>query len=288
MIKETLKMIAALAFFLIAGCDLTDNEKATKIGPFKATYYSGLKSEPVFAESVELPSMKYSYNHFHEIDAKEFRAEWDGSIEVYKNEQPVNISFDVSWAEVSLYIDDRLVESWYKSNKTIPVSLTKGTHSIKIKYKNNWHTVGFNTSFSSYPDLNIENAHGILKSIISDDTKVIYIGAYESSDTYNRISVSMPKSKDSILLIISSNNSVNWVLDSEMLSDVSGIIVSSKNGQSTIKNIDEKVPVYSMKGIENEYKSFSRAKRDVMKITGKEPSYVFGEYSMASVVIPRI
>lgn len=286
--KFGLYIFILLALIGVSGCDLSLVEKDVKIGPFNASYYSKTKTEPIFEELVEIPSLNYAFDKFHGIDSKEFRAEWVGDIEVYKSEKIINIGFDVSRADVSLYVDEKLVESWSKSNKTISVNLAKGTHKIKIKYKNNWHTVGFNTSFSSYPTLNIESAKKLLAKDISDSAKIVYIGAYESADTYNKIFVSMKKIDIPIVLILSSNNAANWIIDSEMLPNLEAILVGSRNGSSTVKNIDSKVSIFSLKDLANEYKSYRKVKMDIKRMLDREPDYLFGEYSMASVVIPQI
>lgn len=270
------------------GCGGKQHGKVQKIGPFTARYYSESAKRLVASETVVRPAINYPYAQFHGIDARDFYAVWEGEINLGDSEQSFAANFDVSWSELAFYVDGELVLRWSNSNQKIPVSLSPGPHTVRIEYHNNWHTVGFNASFVSYPLIPASNAKNFLAEQIDGNSDIIYIGAYESADRYNKVLLKMPRPANKVFLFLSSYESINWVLDSSLAAMVSGIAVSSHGGSSTISNIGDDTPVYDIKGVVSGYKNSDSIKGRILNIAGREPVYVFGKYSVSSVLIPKI
>lgn len=135
-------------------------------GPFKVSYYfeddgtdpsSGTDGSdplivPVFkgedARARDI-GIDYIYSGVLDIDSYNFFGVWEGPIEITGESKIINANFeDISHADLSLYVDDVLIEAWANQSKTIPLDLAPGTHTVRVEYHNHWHTTQFRVNFT--------------------------------------------------------------------------------------------------------------------------------------------
>jgi len=257
-------------------CSLDEGTcEALTVGPFLADYYRG--ETLVASEQVARPTINYSWSDFHEIDSEDFRALWTGTVSAAEA-QTVNINFDVSWAEVTLTIDGVLVDDWENSSKTIAYDLAPGPHDVLVEYTNHWHTTGFNVSFTTSPVLTAAEARAELASIVATDPWIVYVGAYESDDLYNDIVLELSGSAR-VLLIVSTYESVNWVLDVAESLDLVGVVYSAYEPGPTVES-DRGLRLFEVENLTYGYDELDEVAADIESLTGRAPDQMLGEYGL--------
>ena len=251
------------------------------VGPFTANYYNGTTF--VTSENVARPSLNYAWSDFHSITSENFNATWTGTLEVISHPKQININFAVSWSDVTLLIDNVEISSWSNSSRTIQQELSVGTHEIVIQYANNWHTVGFNVSFTNNPAYLKAQVADHLASLIDVNTQIIYVGAYESGSLYNTGTVTLDSTASKVFLILSSYSSINWIVENPNNVQISGIAYGGYDPGSTI-TAEDNVATFEIDDIGYEY-SGSAPNSDIMEMTGSAPDYSYGEYALTQAVI---
>ncbi|NRB38818.1 MAG: hypothetical protein HRU20_10175 [Pseudomonadales bacterium] len=272
-------------------------------GPFNADYYleddgdstgEGTDgSNPdivptlIASEVVAQPAINYIYADWHGIDSYNFYSVWEGPINVTGEAKTIDANFDVSWSDVTLYVDGELILKWSNSNKVIPLTLDVGTHSVRVEYHNHWHTTGFNVSFTDYQQTTVAEASTVLASLVDETTVIAYVGAYESANTYNEVTVTLPEQAEPILLFLSSYAAVNWIIDNPHGTAVAGIGFKSYGPGSTVSEASG-AAVYNITDMSREYDTFATVSAEISSMTGREPGYTYGSYSLGEAIIPSI
>lgn len=188
------KAILFLVTLSLIGCvSLNGYKEKIKIpkNTFVAKYYDGDKF--IASEVVDRISIHYGYNSFHGINSRSFRAVWEGEIDGGTEGKNITMSFYDSHSSRSVYVDNKKMTAWSKNNKYTTEFIEPGTHKIRIELLNRWHTTNFTASFDNYPAVNKNSSKKSFLDGIAPQTKVAYIGAYESDDIYNRATISIPK-----------------------------------------------------------------------------------------------
>ena len=254
----------------------------TKVGPFIASYYNGTTF--VASETVTRPSINYIWSEFHGIDSYNFHATWKGNIEVFNDSKFIDLNFNVSWSDVSLFVDGVEIASWSNSNRIIHHEFSPGVHEIMIEYYNHWHTTGFNVSFTSNSIYSKDEAISLIRPQIDGDTKVIYVGCYESANLYNNSTVTFDSTASKVFLFLSSYASMNWIIQNPHNVTITGIAYSSYGPKSTV-SADKNVPTFEIAGIAYGYSDFSAPSADINYIVGMPPDYTYGVYGLTEVLI---
>ena len=254
------------------------------VGQFSASYYNNLTF--VASETVKRPTINYSWSDFHGIDANNFRAIWSGRLEVTNTPQTINMNFDVSWSDVSLSIDGSPVNTWSNSNMILPYQFSVGIHDIVIEYINNWHTAGFNVSFTNNANYSMVTAASQIAPLIDSGTKIIYVGDYESGDRYNNTTITLQNTAASVFLFLSSYNAQNWIIDNPNGVTIKGIAYGSYAPGSTV-TYDTNIPSFEISGLRYGYDATTLYApiADIQSLTGRTPDYTFAAYSPTSVVV---
>lgn len=237
-------------------------------------------------ETVTRPAVAYPYAYEFEIDSYNLYAQWVGEIIIHE-ETNLSASFDVSWSDVSFYIDDTLISKWANSNKIIPLSLDVGSHSLRIEYHNHWHTTGFNVSFTNYTKTDVSED---ISSKINDSTQISYIVTYEVDDStsrYNEAEITLPQSDRPQLLFLSSSDAINWVLKNPYNTELQGIVFNSYGPGTTVSNTGNAF-ILEASDLSRDRADLSQARADIVSMTGREPDYIFNEYSMVNIEIPDL
>ena len=254
-----------------------------KVGPFNAAYYSG--TTLVTTESVARPSINYSYSDFHGIDSQNFHAIWTGNIEVFDAPKTIDINFEVSWSDVSLLVDGVNIASWSNSNRSFSHEFSPGVHVITIEYYNHWHTTGFDVSFTTNTMYSKDEAKSLIAPQIDNNTKVVYVGCYESADLYNNSTVTLNGTAGKVFLFLSSYSAVNWVINNPNNVAITGIAYSSYSAVSTV-TADNAIPTFEIAGFAYGYSDFSAPSADITYLIGRSPDYLNGAYGLTEAIIP--
>ena len=284
------------------GNGLYSDLKKLRINPFKAYYYSeddgespgkgndGTRKDIVpklqFTEIVKQPSIDSGFP-YHGIDLYHFYGVWEGMIHAVSKGQPVKAHFDVSYGDVSFFVNDELVEKWRNDSKTIRFNLSKGENKIRIEFHNHYSCASFNVSFTDYQKLNQSAALKIFKGIDFTSIKAIYLGAYEANtykggNNYNKILVTLPKSSEPVFLFLNSFRAVNWVINNPHKVKIAGVALRGHSPGSTVA-MTSPAPVYELTASRNAYKSFY----DIRSFIGKNADYAFTEYGLSKIIIPE-
>jgi len=284
---------------LLNGCIAEDSQ--FEYGPFTASYYfeddgrdagkgtDGTDPDVIATyiaqEEAPYPSINYVWSELLNIESYNFHAVWEGELEVFDPIKPINANFDVSWSDVSFFLDGDLIQKWSNSNRIIPLTLEKGVHQVRVEYHNHWHTTGFNVSFTNYPKLTVDTAKPEIGPLVLDDTKIVYISSYESDTLYNEVTVTLPEYGGSVMLFLSTYNSINWVINNPNKTKIAGVVLKSYGPGSTLLKGDG-VSIYEVTDLSRNYDDFSQARTDIQAITGQSPDYTYGSYGLSEVIIP--
>jgi hypothetical protein len=254
----------------------------TTIGPFAASYYSGTTF--VASESVARPSINYAYANFNGIDSLNFHATWLGNIEVFDAPRLIDMNFEVSWSDVSFFVDGVAIASWSNSNRTIQHEFSPGIHEIKIEYYNHWHTTGFDVSFTTNATYSKVEAASLIAPQIDASTKIIYVGANESADLYNNSTVTLNSATGKVFLFLTSNRSINWIIQNPGNVTITGIAFSSVSTGATV-TAEAAIPQFEIAGLAYGYTDFTAPSADIAFVTGRAPDYLTGAYSLTEAII---
>ncbi len=237
-------------------------------------------------ETVTRPAIAYPYAYEFGIDSYNLYAQWEGEIAIHE-ETDLNASFDVSWSDVSFYIDDILVSKWANSSKIIPLSLEVGSHSVRIEYHNHWPTTGFNVSFTNYPKTDVSED---LSSIINDSTQISYIVTYDVDDStsrYNEVEITLPQGDRPHLLFLSSYSAINWVIKNPDNSELQGVVFNSYGPGTTVSNAGSALVLQASDLARNE-DNLTQAIENIVSMTGREPDYIVNKHDMVNIEIPSM
>jgi len=221
----------------------------------------------------------------YDIDAYNFYAVWEGEIEVFSPITTINVNFDVSWSNVKFYVNDELLGDWANYDKDLPLTLFKGIHQIRIEHHNHWHTASFNASFTSYPQIPTSAAveFGDIGMSMDEDTKIIYISAYESNALYNNSIITLPEYEGSLILFLGSYSAINWVINNPHNTDVAAVVFNSYSPGTSINNLTESA-IYHITDFPTSYGHSGSSSIDAL--TGSTADYIYSAYGLSEVVVP--
>ena len=268
-IATTVGTFTVSAASIVSGADF-------KVGPFTAAYYDNATFKT--SESVARPSINFN-SYFQGIAPQNFHAIWTGNLEVFGNPKVIDINFDVSWSDVKLYIDGVAISSWSNSNKTIQHEFAPGVHDIVIEYFNNWHTIGFNVSFTTNAMYPITQAPSFIKPLIDADTQIIYVGAYESGNLYNDTTVTLEKTANKVFLFLGSYSAMNWIINNPQGVTITGVAYNSYPPKSTV-SLGSASPTFEISGL-----SYDFSVTDIQYLTGRSPDFSTSSYTLTQAVI---
>ena len=239
-----------------------------------------------YTETVTRPAIAYPYAYEFGIDSYNLYAQWEGEI-VAHEETNLSASFNLSWSDVSFYLDGTLISKWANNNKIIPLTLDVGTHSVRIEYHNHWHTTGFNVSFTNYTKTDVSKD---ISSNINGATQISYIVTYDvdtGTSRYNEVEITLPQTDRPQLLFLSSYDAINWVINNPYNTELQGVVFNSYGPGTTVSNTGNAF-VLEATDLSRDEGDFTKAKTDIASMTGREPDYIFSEHDMVNIEIPNI
>lgn len=280
----------------------SDDLKDVKISTFKAYYYTendgenpgkgndgtikGLKTKLQFTENVKRPSLNFIYSDFHGINSYNFYGVWAGTIHVSGEGHSAKAHFDVSKGDVSLYVNDDLVEKWRDDSKIVQFNLKKGSNKIRVELHNHWHTTSFNVSFTDYQKLDKSAASEIFEGIDFNTTKAVYIGTNGAStnnlgENYNEILVTLSKSTAPVFIFLNSYRAVNWVINNPHNVKIVGVALQGRSPGSTVA-MKSSAPIYELQASRNAYKN----SHSIREFIGKNADYAITKSVLSNIIIP--
>lgn len=256
-----------------------------QVSDFTAKYFDNGRF--VVQETVPMPGIQYSYSDFHHINSYDFSAVWTGTLHNPTTvHQAIDINFDVSWSDVELFINGSLVDRWSDSNESFMYNLPPGDSSVEIRYENNWHTVGFNTTFTGHQAISKDEVAETLP-VIHDEDRVVYIGAYESDDLYNRAVITLAHSVKPVVLFISSYAAMNWRIENPDSVEIKAIVYGALSSRSGVSGDIDDVPVLEVDDMDYSYRGYDYGvAMDIKHMTGgRNASSFLGDYAIDDVLI---
>ena len=240
---------------------------------------------PVFMaeETSYYIGIHYSGDALAGIDAHNLYAEWEGTITL-REAGTLDLNFDTSHAIANLSMDGVLSQEWLNNNRTSRVSLQAGDHQVRVYYHNHASTAQFNLSFTRYGTLDVATANATLAPLITDNTKIVYVGSTESDDLYNIQTITLPECADDILLVISSEHSVNIEINNDYNTAIAGVLINSTIPLTTVKG-QGGAPVYHVTDLQIGTNDFTAVNQDITTMTGRAADATYGATTLSSVTI---
>jgi hypothetical protein len=256
-----------------------------EVGSFHAEYFN--KGISVTSAEVASPAIHYIYSDFHGIRSEDFSAVWTGTLEVFDDSKDIDLNFDVSWSDVALTIDGLSVATWSNDSRTIRHTFAKGLHDIRIEYSNNWHTTGFNVSFSDNAEYSASQLAQLIGIGFPNDVNVVYLGGYESGNLHNDVTVSLAGVTGRVFLFLATFRAVNWIIENPDNVEIVGIGYNSSQPESSMV-VAEGVKTYEITNLPYSYNSVSNANQVVAGIVGRSPNQSFATYTLHSIALGAI
>lgn len=209
------------------------------VNAFQAFYINTENPREVVAtEVVPRISISYPYDKFHGINSQDFGAYWVGRLRFDKDETR-NIEWSLSWSKARLVIDGQLVYEGSDSNLRKPFLFTRGEHRVEVEYINNWHTTSFRVTFGDQvAPLSRAQVQERLSSLGLKNPEVHYVGVYESSAQDLTLHLQVARSREPVILVLSTYDPVNWVVHEEKPGTVRAVIYGGSNLGSEVTGVD--------------------------------------------------
>jgi len=208
---------------------------------FQAFYINTNYPKKVIAsETVAKARINYNGSDFHGIKSEDFGAYWVGIFD-FKSTQKMQIQVSQSWSKTRIIIDGMVIYEDGHNSQGLAYTFTKGKHKVEVEYINNWHTTNFMVNIQAKQKLYSRNElKQTLKKISSKNSKLYLVGAYESSKKDQSIRLNIAKSKTPIVLVLSNNNVVDWIIKNPHKVKIEAIIISSRKVGVDIHGADVK------------------------------------------------
>ncbi len=222
---------------------------------FQAFYINTKNPKSVIAsEEVPKVNVNYPWDKFHGIKSEDFGGYWVGNF-VYEDTKDMSINISQSWSKTRIIIDNMVIYEG-GNNLEIPFKFTKGKHKIEVEYVNNWHTTNFVVSIKEkekvYTATDIREE---LKKHTSQDSKVVLVGAYNSKNKNNEITLKIAKSPTPIILLLNSYDSIQWNIKNPYNVKIEAIVYSAyKPGVEIKGDVPKSIPIMAYKGNIGSYK----------------------------------
>ncbi len=198
---------------------------------YKAYYFNTNEPTKVIAtEKVKNIWLNYAFNNFNNIKSEDFWAYYLWFID-FKDDETKKIQYSISWSNIRIIIDWKLVVTSKNNGWEVPYYFTKWKHKIEVEYTNNWHTTGFNVTFKSDKQTSYNSTN--IKDLITPDTKILYFWVYESGNRDNSIDVDLNYTNWPAIVVLTSYDPILWNLKN-VTSNIKAIVYSSYWNWTTV------------------------------------------------------
>lgn len=278
----------------------------TSPGFFRAYYFNSRHPKQIIAtEEVPDIAIQYPWSDFHGIKSEDFGAYWIGS-KHFEADTSVEINVAMSWSKTRVIIDKQLVYEG-GSNMRIPFTFSAGDHLIEVEYLNNWHTTDFTVSFLA---LHRRVQKSALRMHLSgqafDGAKVLYASVYESKNRDLTTTVSIERTEQPVILVLSSYSAVKWQIATPYPVDIRAIAYGSYSpGTRVSGDIPESTKIIEFEGRLGTYRkkrqcncvggyfhcegsSLKKTVDAVETATGKPMLGFAGRYAASTLTVPEL
>jgi hypothetical protein len=210
------------------------------LGSFRVFYINTQRPHEVVAsETVPDVSINYSWAEFHDIKSEDFGAYWVGRID-YKAPAARIIEVSQSWAHSRISVDRKVVYEGGQDAR-VPFTFSKGRHLIEVEFINNWHTTAFHAGFEaeSMPLSRAEVASRLEAGGVAG-APAHFVGVYESSARDMSVTLGLQPTDAPVVLVLSSYDSVNWVVEPGAAASVKAVVFSSLKPGSAVHGVDRR------------------------------------------------
>jgi hypothetical protein len=215
------------------------------IEAFRAFYFDHTQpdSPALKTEIVESIDMNYVLDTGpgFTLPGERFGGYWIGSFYL---PLPENHEFivDQSYANTTIIVDGKRVYWPGHIDTSVVVHLSQGRHIVEVIMENNYFAVGYAVTIRT-PErsrnafyMTISEAKKYLQNV-GDEYVLWNAGVYGSSAANNEVSVSLRPSPKKVVLILSSYNTVRWIIHNPSHTEVFAIIlVQEEQGSGAISS----------------------------------------------------
>lgn len=273
------------------------------IQAFRAYYFDErLAGKVKRTDIVDRPAVNFTNTEYFGIPGDNFGAYWIGFFD-YADTTNILINVYQGRAESKIIIDGEIIpkaapEGHSKYKKTIPYTFTPGRHKIEVQFVSNYFSVSFLVNI--LPEAKIHNDETLAEIIANISNPTIwYCGAYESDKIDMSAKITLKKSKNPVVLFLSSYQPVVWKLMNSDQFDLHTVVLSSYGPMSSIEHAHDNVQVLYYDSLPYVYelipdssssgsrKSFKNIAYKIQSLTGKKPTGFSGKYGLTSITIPE-
>ena len=165
----------------------------------------------IHKENVRNVTINYVYKEFHDIPSQDFGAYWVGKL-VVPSAGMYELKTSVSWADVRIMIDKKVVLDKQNHSSEQNIFLEAGEYTLEVEYSNNWHTTDFTAALrpivTTYTANNIRQMLAQLK--LPSDTRLYAAAISESGSKDNTLNIQMNTQGEPFVLYLESNDAVEW------------------------------------------------------------------------------
>lgn len=169
----------------------------------------------VTRETTNHIAINYGLSAFRDIPSDSFSAYWAGRLHVPQAGR-YHVIPQISWANVRVLLDRHIVADGNQHGIDVPppLLLDAGDYLLEVEYSNHWHTTQFQLAVEpDFPAIKDEELQSALAALHLPPQTVVYINAVnESNEERNRIRLQVPEDDTPYILLLSSEQSVNWVI----------------------------------------------------------------------------
>lgn len=149
-----------------------------------------------------------------------------------------------SWAQTRIILDNKLI-SWQSNSSSTKLYLDKWEYTMEVEFINNWHTVDL---FVSYGVSVKDHSYDEVKEIVQTQKgEVWYVGVYETVWDWHELTLNIPKTSESISLVLTSYGVVNWKIKNSNAVNIRDVVFSSYEPGSTVSWVSDTTVVTKLK-----------------------------------------
>lgn len=261
-----------------ATCADDNGDTTFIVSSFTAKYYDD--SILVHQETVARPSINYAWDEFYGITSRNFSAVWTGTL-MAVIDSIIQVDLVLSWSTAVLLVDGVKQLEHTNYDKTVAIPFAAGSHSLEVQYINNWHTVEFIAAFHQTCYKTVAEAGAQVVTLLQDSTVIVHIDTYESGDTYLDISVIIDTQPPSILLLLTSYSTVNWIIGNPNAVPILGVVQGSYEPATTV-TVDDSIVIAVDESDFNYEPPIALVQQAA---GGRSPDHTYSEYALASLRI---
>lgn len=275
---------------------------------YKVYSYDVRDLDTILKEGVESDiSFPLTDNSF-DISPENLYIEWNGVVVVDRN-TTLAIERRQGLTRGRLTINGEYVPrdtyDFKKGDNTIKVELVnKNSGAINVFHDTEKDKDFFIKFKNVRYDEKKESLKKTLENIIEDDTKVLFVGAYESYEDTNNVNLDMLEQDTSTILFISSYNPIEWNITGAKKANLKAVIYNRSIYGSKVKVDDKRVNliqyegIYPMTSLYPQYREnsgsfdisnneYERVKEGIEQITGKDIAGITIEYGLDDASVPQ-